>query len=137
MQIFWCLTLGFETNNSYLLRISDYVLNYCVVWIGYTRDEVLGRNCRFLGGRNTDDSALQLVIHFFFFFFFGNLYQCKWIMWLCLFLIAYTDKGEHQNWKTMHSTYFELQVNTSIHFYLCGQSFEFVYWICWINLCNI
>lgn len=28
---------------------------------GYTRDEVLGRNCRFLGGRNTDDSALQLI----------------------------------------------------------------------------
>ncbi|WJX57074.1 hypothetical protein P8452_42671 [Trifolium repens] len=28
---------------------------------GYARDEVLGRNCRFLGGRNTDDSALHLI----------------------------------------------------------------------------
>ncbi|GAU38707.1 hypothetical protein TSUD_396350 [Trifolium subterraneum] len=27
----------------------------------YARDEVLGRNCRFLGGRNTDDSTLHLI----------------------------------------------------------------------------
>ncbi|XP_045813538.1 protein TWIN LOV 1 isoform X2 [Trifolium pratense] len=28
---------------------------------GYARHEVLGRNCRFLGGRNTDDSTLHLI----------------------------------------------------------------------------
>jgi hypothetical protein len=122
---------GFKTDITHLFRISDYILNYRVVWIGYARDEVLGRNCRFLGGRNTDDSALHLVIQFLSlpqfsnicFIILDNIDQLKWIGGY-VFALLLTDNRKHKNWTTMHSTYFELQVDTFIHFYLCGQSFE-------------
>ena len=40
-----------------IVYASDAFLNLT----GYARDEVLGRNCRFLGGPDTDDSTLYLV----------------------------------------------------------------------------
>ncbi|XP_020998277.1 protein TWIN LOV 1 isoform X2 [Arachis duranensis] len=40
-----------------IVYASDAFLNLT----GYARDEVLGRNCRFLGGPDTDDSTLYLI----------------------------------------------------------------------------
>lgn len=40
--------------------MCDYLYQLCT-FVGYARHEVLGRNCRFLSGMDTDPSTLDKV----------------------------------------------------------------------------
>ena len=53
--------------------ICSYLYQF-LTFVGYARDEVLGHNCRFLSGADTDFSTLYQVPAFIHFYNFLNFY---------------------------------------------------------------
>lgn len=90
-------------------------------YIGYTRNEVLGRNYRFLNGEDTDSlTSNHVKLHFSLLYIYylyclvrkldGTDVLLSYGCIFCFFFSA--DRGKYSNGTSMHSTYLELQVDS-------------------------